>query len=318
VIRYRSFRNADPPGIVEVWNEVFTGRSSYTLRGCAPLERFVFAKPYFDPAGFIVAEEDGQILGFGHAGFGATSAESALSRNIGVTCLIGVRPAHRLRGIGSELLRRGEAYLREGGARTLYAGCMRPLSPFYFGLYGGSDQPGLLTSDAGAAPFLERHGYRAWDTCLVFQRRLDQAISVADARFVNLRRRFELRILPRIQLGTWWQECVLGLLEPVEFRLDEKTTGQVAARATVWEMEGFSTRRKQPLVGILNLFVPEELRRQGIGKLFLAQILLYLQEQCFSLAELQTMERNRAALGLYEALGFERVDIGRIYRSEPS
>jgi ribosomal protein S18 acetylase RimI-like enzyme len=191
---------------------------------------------------------------------------------------------------------------------------MRPLSPFYFGLYGGSDQPGILASDPAAAPFLERRGYQAWDTCLVFQRRLDQALSVADGRFVNLRRRFELRILPRIALGTWWQECVLGLLEPVEFRLEEKTTSRVAAAATVWEMEGYSTRRKQPLVGILNLFVPEELRRQGIGKLFLAQLLLYLQEQCFSLAEVQTMERNRAALGLYQGLGFEQVDIGRIYR----
>ena len=112
----------------------------------------------------------------------------------GVACIVGVRPSYQHRGIGSELLGRCEEYLIGKGARTLYAGAMRPLNPFYFGLYGGSDLPGFLASDIAAAPFMEYQGYRAWSSCLVFERRLDQRSLVWDdallgydeARYVDL------------------------------------------------------------------------------------------------------------------------------------
>src|SRR5688572_10695523 len=55
VVQYRSFRNTDPPRIVDVWNECFTGRGAVTLRNSTPLETLVFAKPIFDPAGFFLA-----------------------------------------------------------------------------------------------------------------------------------------------------------------------------------------------------------------------------------------------------------------------
>lgn len=316
VIRYRRFRNDDPPKLVEVWNEVFTGRGSYKLHGTSQLEKCAFAKPYFDPDGFVVAEENGRVVGFGHAGFGPNNTELTISTNLGVLCSIGVTASHRRRGIGTKLLESCEKYLRKKGARTLFAGPMRPLSPFYFGLYGGSELPGFLNTDRDAAPFLESHNYFPWDTCFVFQRKLDQPINVPDPRFAALRRRFELRVVPRVAVGTWWHESVVGLIEPVEFRLEEKYTGATAVRATVWEMDGFSARYKQPMVGIYDIQVHESLRRQGLGKLFMTQVLQYLQEQCFVLVEGQVMERNRPGLNLYKVMGFEKVDVGRIYKAE--
>src|SRR5207247_5857884 len=171
-----------------------------------------FATPYFDPAGLMVALDEGQRIGFAQAGFGPTDTEAALSRAAGVTCLIGVRPSYQRRGIGSELLSRCEAYLRDQGARTLYAGPMRPMNPFYFGLYGGSDLPGFLTSDAVAEPFLLHRGYHIHDTCLVYHRALQQALNIVDARFAALRRRFDVQVAARTGIQSWWQECVLGPL----------------------------------------------------------------------------------------------------------
>lgn len=316
VVQYRSFHNDDPPHLAEIWNEAFIGRGAVQLRHSSPLERHAFSKPYFDPDGLIVALENGRRIGFAHAGFGPTKAETALSYTAGVTCLIGVRPAHRRRGVGSELLERCEAYLRKRGARTIYAGPMHPLNPFYLGLYGGSDLPGFLASDDASGPFLEYHGYMPWETSLVFQRRLDQPVNVADGRFAALRRRFDLRIVPRVTVGTWWQECVLGLLEPLEFRLEETLTGRPAGRAEVWEMEGFSWRWGIPAVGIVDLTVREDLRRQGIAKLLVTHILRYLQDQYFGVVEVQTAERNQAAVKLFRSLEFEQVDVGRVYRQE--
>lgn len=316
MVQYRSFLNQDPPGLVEVWNEAFTGRGAAQLRNASPLERHVFAKPYFDPDGLIVAHEDATCAGFIHAGFGPNRNESALSTASGVICLLGVRPAYRDRGIGAELMDRATAYLRGKGARTIYAGQLRPLTPFYLGLYGGCDLPGFLASDEAAAPFLESCGYRACDTCLVFQRRLDQALNLVDARFAALRRKYTMRMVPRSGAGTWWQEAVLGPLEPFEFRLEETATSRIVARAEAWEMEGFSWRWGVPSAGILSMQVREDLRRQGLGKFLVSQILRYLQEQYYGIIEVQVMERNQACVKLFQTLGFEQVDFGRQYRLE--
>lgn len=314
MIQYRGFRNTDPPSLVEIWNDCFTSRGAARLRHAILLERHVFAKPYFDPEGLIVAVEDGIPIGFVHAGFGPNQRETLLSRSTGVVCLLGVREAFRRRGIGSELIERAEAYLKKQGAQTIHAGIMRPISPFYFGIYGGSDLPGLLASDQAAAPFLEMHRYRAVETSLVFQRHLEQPVNIPDARFANLRRRFDVRILPRIAVSTWWQEAVLGLVEPVEFRLEEKLTGKSVARATAWEMEAFSCTWNQPAVGILDIQVHEDLRRQGLGKFLLAQLLRYLQDQYFGLCEVQAVDNNSAAARLFHSVGFGQVDVGRFFK----
>jgi ribosomal protein S18 acetylase RimI-like enzyme len=317
VVHYRTFRNTDPPGLVAIWNEALTGRGTVQLRGSSALERFVFAKPYFDPAGLLIAEEDGELLGFAHAGFGPNESETALCRNTGVLCALAVRPSHRGHGIGAELLQRGENYLRAAGAKELFVGAMRPVNPFYLALYGGSDLPGILASDTLAEPFLLHQGYQVWQTCLVFQRKLDKAINMADARFVAHRRQYEVRALPQIPLGTWWQECVLGPLEPVEFRLEEAQGNCTVARAAAWEMEGFSWRWNQPAVALTDLAVREDLQRQGLAKYLLAQILRYLKDQYFGVVEAQVLESNEPAIKLFHSLGFEEIDRGRVYRRVP-
>jgi ribosomal protein S18 acetylase RimI-like enzyme len=314
VIQYRGFRNTDPPSLVEIWNEAFTGRGAARLRHASLLERHVFAKPFFDPPGLIVAQEGGQPIGFAHAGFGPNQRETLLSRSNGTICLVAVREERRRQGIGSELLRRAEKYLKDHGAQVVNAGLCRPLTPFYFGVYGGSDLPGVLASDSAAAPFLEMHGYRGVESTLVFQRHLKQPVNIPDARFANLRRRFDVRIVPRIAVGTWWQEAVYGLIEPVEFRLEEKLTGKAVARAAAWEMEAFSCTWNQPAVGLIDIHVRDDLRQQGLGKFLLAQLLRYLQDQYFGLCEVQASDHNQAAARLFASVGFAQVDVGRFYK----
>ena len=314
VIRYRTFRNTDPPGLMRVWNESFTGRGAVALPIPSALEEYVFAKPYFDAAGLIVAVEDDTPVGFAHAGFGPEADRSSLSTSTGVVCAVGVPPSHRRRGLGSELLRRCEAYLAGRGATTLYAGPMPPANPFYLGLYGGSDSAGFLASDAAAEPFLLRHGYVRHDGCRVFHRRLEGPINAADARFVAIRRRFELLAQPRKGIATWWQECVLGPIELYDVLLRDRASGEVGARAAAWEMLGFCRPAGAPAFGIMDLQVRDGLRRQGLAKFLLVHLLRYVQEQCFALVEVQVNERNEPAARLYQGIGFEQVDTGRVYR----
>jgi ribosomal protein S18 acetylase RimI-like enzyme len=314
VISYRSFRNTDPPGLAAIWNDVFPGRGAVRLRHCSALENYVFSKPYFDPLGLIVAVEDGALVGFAHAGFGPNEQFTALSSAAGVTCLVGVLSSHRRRGIGSELLRRSEEYLRGKGARSLFAGTLPPLNPFYFALYGGSASAGIMAGEEAAPPFLQRHGYLAHTDRLVFQRGLTQALQVVDGRFSDLRRVYDLRIVPRLHASPWWEECVLGPVELVDFRLEDKNSGAVAGCLSVWEMDLFSWRWNQPSVGLLHIEVERSSRRQGLAKYLLTQTLHYLQDQFFGLCEVHIEPADGPALQFFRCLGFEQVDVGQQYR----
>src|SRR5204863_203097 len=112
----------------------------------------------------------------------------------GVVCMLGVRPAHRKHGIGSELLARCEAYLRQNAAETLAAGEQGCRGPFYLGLYGGSEGAGFLTSDAAAEPFLIRRGYQVERRVFVWQRDLTKPLKLADPRFAGHRQHYELHL----------------------------------------------------------------------------------------------------------------------------
>jgi GNAT superfamily N-acetyltransferase len=313
VIHYRTFRNSDPPVLVDLWNECFNGRGAVALRGTTFLEYFTFAKPYFDPAGLILALADDQPVGFVHAGFGPNEGRTALSTATGIVCLVGVLPSHRRQGIGSELLRRCEDYLRGRGAQTLLAGPQLWLSPFLFGLYGGSAPPGFLESDPAARPFFEKHGYRPEAARLVMQRSLEQPPALADPRFASHRLQFDVQACPLRGLG-WWHECVLGPVELFDFRLVDRATNRAVARASLWEMETFSPRWNQHAVGLLEMEVVPERRRQGLAKFLLAQTLRYLNEQFYTLAEVHVPEGDSVSLSLLNSLGFHQVDRGVQYR----
>jgi len=315
VIHYRAFRNADPPGLVEVWNEAFTGRGAVRMTSSTWMEYFLFAKPYFDPDSLILALADQQIVGFVWSGFGPNETESALDPNSGVVCLLGVVSSHRGQGIGSELLRRAEAFLAAYGSKEVFAGPMYPLNPYTFGLYGGSYSPGFLDSDLLARPFFEHKSYAVETSCLVFQRSLQSGLNIADGRFAAHRLRYEIHASP-FQGTTWWQECILGPVELHEYRLQDKLTGRTAARALMWEMETYTQRWNEHAIGITDIVVPAEMRRQGLAKFLMAQMLRYLQDQFFSLVEMHIHADNTAGINLLRGLGFEQVDAGHIYRKK--
>jgi ribosomal protein S18 acetylase RimI-like enzyme len=316
VISYRTFRNDDPPALVRVWNESLTGRGAVHLPGSNLLEQQSLALPYFDPAGLILAIEANQVVGFVHAGFGANQQQTGLAHQTGVICMVAVRPAWRRQGIGGELLRRAEEYLRQHEAQAILAGPAEPNNPFYHGLYGGSDQPGFLVSDELAGPFFQHHGYETASSTVVFQRALQKPLKLSDYRFVNCRQQYEIATEEAPARPTWWQNSVLGMISPVELTLSDKKTGEKMAEAQITELEAFSARWHHPSVGISHVEVTPESRRQGLGKFLMMQVLRFLQEQCFELAELQVPGSNDTALLFFQQLGFEQVDTGKVYRKK--
>lgn len=314
MLRYRASLNTDPPALADIWNEAATGRGAYPVRSPGLLERWVFSKTYFRRDDVTVAADDtNRPVGFALSGFGPNADMSALDPTKGVICAVGVRPDYRRQGVGRELLRLAENNLRSRGAQTVLVGSQWPGSPYLFGLYGGSNSPGVLATEPAADPFLVGCGYTKAERVLVFHKKLDTPLTVADTRFNLLRRRYEVQTLRLAGIATWWHECVWGSLEPVEIRLFDKLTGIPAARAVVWELEGFGWKWNQPAAGILDVQVRSDLRRQGLGKLLTSHVLRFVQDQFFAVAEIQVRADDEAGVGMCRSLGCEPVDEGWTY-----
>jgi ribosomal protein S18 acetylase RimI-like enzyme len=316
VIEYRPFRNTDPPRLAEVWRSLGSVRPGLMQpMSTAVLEHFVLAKPYFEPAGLIVATDDDAPIGFAHAGFGPNEDESELSTELGVTCQIVLGSAENQAEISGELLVRCEGFLRGRGAKVLYGGSLRPLNPFYLGLYGGSELPGVLDSDQATQAVFRNHNYREIDRAVLFERELLGFRPPVDRTQMLIRRSTSVAIVPDPPARTWWEACTLSGFDRLRFELSDRS-GHELAQATFRTMEPMSAGWGVPTMGLVELEVHTERRRQGLATYVLGESFRALQAQGIARVQVQTMRRNTAARALYAKLGFEQIDEGAVFRKE--
>lgn len=313
-IRYRPFLNTDPPWLAEIWRARNQERGLMQPMSAALFEQLVLSKTYFDREGLILAVDGARPVGFVHAGFGPTDDEARLTHQLGVTCMLMVRHDYRRLGIGSGLLAQSEAYLQARGAQVLYGGGIRPLNPFYLGLYGGSELPGVLNSDAEAQRLYLGAGYREIDRALVLHRELASFRPPVNRQQMQIRRGTRLDVRHDLVSASWWEASTMGGFERTRYELLPQAGGPPAAAATVWAMEPLATTWGVKAAGLIDLAVEEPQRRQGLATFLLSEVFRQLHAEGVALVEVQTMQANRAARALYNKLGFDEVDQGAVYR----
>ncbi len=277
-------------------------------------DSLIFAKPYFDRHGLIVAVDDEVPVGFAHASFGPTDDERDLSTRWGVTSLVMVRANYQRRGIAAELVARSEEYLRSRGAEVLYAGGIRPLNGFYIGLYGGSELPGVLDSTRRAQELFEAAGYRSIDRTVVYHRDLAGFRAPMDRQQMQIRRRCQVVVSEDPAPRTWWEACTYGTFDRSRFELVANQGGARLASATFWGILPLAASWGVHAAGLIELEVAEEHRRQGLATHLLGEAFRHFANLGITLVEVQTMENNTAARQLYTKLGFHLIDGGNVYR----
>jgi ribosomal protein S18 acetylase RimI-like enzyme len=316
VFQFRSFRNSDPPRLAEIWRDQPPQRGLLQPISAALLEQLVFSKHYFEPEGLIVATAGHEVVGFAHAGFGPNETETALDTDLGTTYQLMVRGDNRQDALADELLSRAEAYLKDRGAKVIYAGGIRPLNGFYLGLFGGSELPGVLATDPALNAAAARNDYRPMDHVVVLQQELAcyrQPITRAQ-RQLRRELKFSERYDPPAR--SWWDACTMAGFERLEFSLQSAGGREPLARVWFWNIEPLSTSWGMPTAGMFDLEVDRNCRRQGLGTFLLGEACERLQQRGVQRVEAQTMRQNTAALALYDKLGFTRVDEGTVYRKE--
>ena len=314
MIEYRPFHNSDPPKLVVLWHQCRLGRGAAEGFGVDALETLVFSQTYFDAAGLIVAVENGQLVGYAHAGFGANADKSGLSKARGVICAVMVHPEFRRRGVGRELVARAEQYLLRSGSTDILAGGAEPNNPFYVGLYGGAEPSGFLESDADAAPFFTKLGYTPKQRHLVFQRDNRNRNDPVSLRLVSIRRKMDVLIADQPDHPTWWWQTRYGRLDSLEFQLVAKGGGAPVASAAVFGLDLFIAKWRERAVGITDLRVRDLERRKGYGQALACEIGRRLRDEMITRLDAHVPEENAAVVDLVRSAGFEQVDVGIVYQ----
>lgn len=314
VYHFRPFRNADPPRLVEIWRDQPAQRGLMQPITAVLLEQFVFAKPYFDPEGLILAFAGDTAVGFVHAGFGPNDSETDLCTEFGTTYQLMLRAHHRDNALADELLARAEAYLRDRGAKIIYAGGIRPLNAFYLGLYGGSELPGVLISDPVLGPACVRNGYCEVDRVAVMECELARFRPCVNRQQWQLRRQTTIRETYAPPIRTWWEACTIADFERLHFSLTMTKDEPPLAEVEFWNIEPLSSRRGISTAGMWNVSARQDRRRQGLATFLLSEAFERLRSRGIMLVEAQTMRQNAPAIALYEKLGFTHVDEGIVYR----
>lgn len=316
VVRFRPFRNSDPPLLFQLLRKNQLGRGTAAPASIAAFEQSVFGLPYFDPAGLIVAEEQGTVLGFVHAGFGFTESLDGMDRSKGILCTLLVDASRRREGLGRELLRRAEEYLHAAGSTSIQAGQSRYVDPFYFGLYGGARPSGFLESDPDAEQFFTSSGYRPAERIGVFQRDLTDRKDPMNFRILALRRQTELIASDQPEEPTWWWYTHFGNIESMRFRLIQKKDGERVAGMTVVGLDHYIARWGERVIGLVDVAVDESYRGQGYGQALIVETLRRLRTELVTRAEIHVPEVSEAATRAVEGAGFTRIDTGVVYRKQ--
>ncbi len=308
MIQYRPFHNTDPPRLLQLWHSCALGPVAAEGFSCDILELFTFSQPFFDPQGVILALDDDRVVGFVHAAFAATADQSQLDYQQGTLAALMVLPGYRRRGIGSELVRHAEQYLREKGATSVDAGGGIDRGGFYVGIYGGLQPSGFSESAAPWDQFFEKLGYQFGSRTIIMRRDLFRTRDPVSARLIRNRRHLNMIISDRPSGQPWWWFVRFGHLDSLRFELQEKSDKTVVASGQIIGMDVFIPKWGVRSVGIRGVFVPQNQRRHGYAMALILEICRRLRDETVQLIEAHVDQQNTGALELFGSAKFEQCE----------
>lgn len=314
MVTFRTFLNTDPPQLLKLWHESRLGPSAAEGFPCDVLELAVYSRPYFDRKGLIVATDGDDVVAMAHAGFSATSDETTLDPSKGTVSIIVVHPDYRRKGIARELLKRAEDYLRSRGATAVTAGAGPNGNGFYHSIYGGVEPSGFEVSGTQWQEFFDSAGYEPGSVTRVLHRDLDVGRDPIDARLIRNRRRLNMLITDRVADHSWWWHARHSHQDTLQIELVDRASNETVATGRIVGLDIYIPKWGVRAVGIRDVVVTENERRQGYAFSLVVETCRQLREQSIRLVEVQIQDDNAAALELVQSAKFEAVAELTTYR----
>lgn len=319
MIRFRRFRNTDPPALAELWNRAAPRRAVVRPLGPHEFDAIVIDNLGFEADGLIIAERDGGAVGFVHAGFGPLDPRARageFDRSIGTIAqlIIDVEPGREDAEVEIGLIHAAEAYLRGRGASVIYAGGQDPVNPFYASIYGGSEFAGILSAHDAFLRAVMRRGFEPVSTSVILEADLSRP-EPRDPRSTILRRQVHWAVSDDAKPDGWWQELAIGLYQPDRIAIQSKSDDVVIASAKTWGIAGGCKMEDgRARAGLIDVEVDPSFRRKGYGRLLLTEAFRHARSRYIDLMVVATRESNEPALALYKAMGFKPIETATLFR----
>ena len=283
----------------------------------AQFEHFILAKPYFDRKGLLVVESDRRVVGFVHAGFGPNQDCSDSALEDGVICMVQMHPEFASKELAAQLLTAAEAYLAQSGSQRITGGPHPPQIPFYHGLCGSGELPGVLLADVEMHAAFKESGYSVKAEFAIMECQLGRMRGVFDRNQRILPRSFEVRPTMDHSFGTWWETCAFGPVQRSEFQVVNRADNIVCGSLMWWDLEPI-TETNEPGVALSRVEIVDDRRRAGLATFLVSNALKQLKSSGAFHAQVQVPAANAPAIEFFVKLGFEEIDRGVAYEKRVS
>ena len=194
------------------------------------------------------------------------------------------------------------------------AAAFLPLAPFYLGLYGGSELPGVLDSDLVAQQAFAARGYQSVGNTLRLRRDLSGFESTIDRQQMQIRRQMVVEVTMDAPTHTWWEASTLGEFDLTRFDLLSRVGGPAIASALFRSMEPSGTAAGGRAAGLIDLQVDPAYRRRGLATFLLSEAFRQFIRQGIMLVEAHIAQDTAAALAALRKLDFLPVEEGCVFK----
>jgi ribosomal protein S18 acetylase RimI-like enzyme len=306
VITFHTYQPEDLPELTAVWNDAFSGGPNSTSLTERDFIDRVTAQPSFDPAALLVAVDAGRAVGFVHFGPLTNSWYSLPERrpdpSQGQIWALVAPPTDR--GLTQALLDAAVARLVSGGAKRIifHPSWVQGSQPFYNGIAGAYEIPGLSESRAELREALSENGFEP------IAHYATPEFDLSDyARLSSLRQEAD-RIWQRIRgagLRTTVREVRSAFFPPR--RVVDVVWGLDTIAITAFGLwEEYAREFKRRLYGVTGVQVAKGWRGIGLGKLVMVLAMEAAAREGAETIHLHVYQNNEPAWNLYHrALGFQ-------------
>lgn len=306
----RPFRNTDPQALVELWRTLPALRARAQNFSTDLLERLILDKAYFTRDALLVAERDGKACGFVLTGNGPSADGGGVDVRRGAIFVLAVAPAADEADVARQLIAAAEERLRATGAEEIVAGGATPGHAYCLGLYGGSEVPGLLESDATALSYFLAAGYIERERRQIWQIDLPKFRPPFNPKVAPLASTHELVPVGDPPAKHWFEACTLGQMERYRFHVQTKAKQEYCGQVTFWDIWPLGETWGVRCAGLVEMEILGERRRKGLATFLFTRSLKLLADEGFVRAEIHTGPTHAGLAAMLAKLKAERVEEG--------
>jgi ribosomal protein S18 acetylase RimI-like enzyme len=288
MLTIRSFRNADPPRLLELWQKTQQQQDQFVPLlhpSHNQLQSQILGLPMLDSRSIMIAFEEDVPVGYIHTTLAPDDDGHSFDPTTGQICFLCVDPKyHDVPGAAAALIRAGEDYLSGLGAQKIYGGSPSPSAPFYTGFYGGGEAVGILHSDQTIVNAFHEANYQIHQQTGWFHLDLRNYSPEVTLEMVGFYAETTIEIQEIPGAKTWWEGCIQAngiWFDAMAYQIQEnRPVARLRIRISYPDTENIlAMYGGNWLASLIELRVHPDFASEGTKKYLLEETVRYLAAQ---------------------------------------